>query len=485
MERGDLQSAQADFVAATPLGAISIARIPPCEEFPVPMTYIPNTPAEQRAMLRALGAETIEDLLGAIPADVRLQGALDLPPALSEPALRRHEIALAGKNLNLDEAICFLGAGSYDRVVPSVVAHLAKRSEFLTAYTPYQPEVSQGMLQATYEFQTMVCQITGMAIANASLYDGSTATVEAALMAVGPGGRGEVLVSRAVDPQYRQTLATYAHARGFTLREIALESGATSARDLEAQLGPETKAVIIQQPNFFGIVEDMPALERLTHSTKALFVTAITEPASLGVLAPPGAYNADIVAAEGASLGNPIGYGGPALGLFATKADLMKRMPGRLVGETVDDRGQRGFVLTLQAREQQIRREKATSNICTNQALLAVFATVYLAALGKQGFKELGVQCVQRAHYAFDQVTAIAGVQPLFDKPFFDEFAVMLPKPVRKVNRALAKQGIIGGFAIARAYPELGANAALFCVTEARTRDDIDQLVSALKEVLR
>jgi glycine dehydrogenase subunit 1 len=448
------------------------------------MTYIPNTAEEQHAMLRDLGAETIEDLLGAIPADVRLHRALDLPPALSEPAVRRHEMALSGKNLNLDQAICFLGAGSYDRVVPSVVAHLAKRSEFLTSYTPYQPEVSQGMLQATYEFQTMICQITGMDIANASLYDGSTAVAEAALMAVGSSGRGEVLISRGVDPQYRQTLLTYATARGFTLREIALERGATSAHDLEAQLGPATRAVIVQQPNFFGIVEDMPALERLTHTTKALFVAAITEPASLGVLAPPGAYNADIVAAEGTSLGNPIGYGGPALGLFATKADLMRRMPGRLVGETVDDRDQRGFVLTLQAREQQIRREKATSNICTNQALLAVFATVYLASLGKQGFKELGVQCVQRAHYAFDQLTTIPGVKPIFDRPFFDEFAVTLPRPVRKVNRALAKQGIIGGFDLSRNYPELGKNAALFCVTEARTRDDIDRLASALKEVL-
>ncbi len=448
------------------------------------MNYVPNTVDELRDMLRALGAETMEDLLGAIPAEVRLQRSLDLPPALSEPALKRHLGALAAKNLNLDTAVSFLGAGSYDRVVPSVVAHLAKRSEFLTSYTPYQPEVSQGMLQATYEFQTMVCQITGMPVANASLYDGATAVVEAALMAVGPGGRGEVLISRGVDPQYRATLATYAHTRGFTMREIALDNGATSTRDLEKQITPETKAVIVQQPNFFGVVEDMRACEAITHTTKALFVAAVSEPASLAVLAPPGEYNADIVAAEGASLGNPIGYGGPALGLFATKADLLKRMPGRLVGETVDDRGQRGFVLTLQAREQQIRREKATSNICTNQALLAVFATVYLAALGRAGFREMGVQCVQRAHYAYDQVRAIPGVTPIFDRPFFDEFAVTLPRPVAEVNRALAKQGIIGGYDLGRDYPELGANAALFCVTEARTRDDIDQLTSVLKEAV-
>jgi glycine dehydrogenase subunit 1 len=448
------------------------------------MTYVPNTAEEQHAMLRTLGAESFEDLLTAIPEAVRLRRPLDLPPALSEPALRRHAMQLAAKNLNLDNAICFLGAGSYDRVVPSVVAHLAKRSEFLTSYTPYQPEVSQGMLQATFEFQTMVCQITGMDIANASLYDGATSVVEAALLAVGPSGRGEVLISRGVDPQYRQSLATYAHARGFTLREIALEGGATSTKDLAAQLTDDTRAVIVQQPNFFGVVEDMPAFERLTHKTKALFVAAVTEPASLGVLAPPGDYGADIAAAEGNSLGNPIGYGGPSLGLFASKTDLMKRLPGRLVGETVDDRGQRGFVLTLQAREQQIRRERATSNICTNQALLAVFATVYLAALGKQGFREMGEQCLYRAHYAFDQITAIKGVKPLFKRPFFDEFAVKLPRPIAEINQALAREGIIGGLDLHGDYPELG-HAALFCVTEARTRDDIDHLVSALKEALR
>ncbi len=448
------------------------------------MTYVPNTAAEQREMLAAIGAESIEDLLAAIPANVRFQGLLDLPPAMSEPAIRRHEGALAAKNVNLDSAICFLGAGSYDRIVPGMVEHLAKRSEFLTAYTPYQPEVSQGMLQATYEFQTMICQITGMEIANASLYDGATAVAEAALMAIGPSGRGEVLISRGVDPHYRQTLATYAWTRGFTMHEIALEDGATSLTDLEAQIGPETRAVFVQQPNFFGAVEKMRAFADVTHQHKALFVSVITEPASLGVLAEPGSYGADIVAAEGMSLGNPIGYGGPALGLFAARADLVKRMPGRLVGETVDDRGQRGFVLTLQTREQQIRRERATSNICTNQALLAVFATVYLAALGKQGFRDVGEQCVQRSHYAFDQITRLNGVNPLFTRPFFDEFAVTLPKPVREVNAALLQNGFIGGFALGRDYPELGDRAMLVCVTEARAREDIDQFVAALKEAI-
>lgn len=447
-------------------------------------SYVPNTAEQQQAMLSAIGVATIDDLLTAIPDTVRLKRLLDLPPALTEPALRRHLVSLAEKNADIDHQLSFLGAGNYDRVIPSVVAHLAKRSEFYTSYTPYQPEVSQGMLQATFEFQTMVCQITGMDVANASMYDGSTATVEAAMLAIGPSGRGEVLVSRAVDPQYRQTLATYAHARGFTLREIGLENGVTSVTALQSAISDDTAAVIIQQPNFFGNVEDTTALENVIHRNKALFVAVVTEPASLGIMAPPADYNADIVAAEGMSLGSPMGFDGPALGLFATKANLLKRMPGRLVGETIDDRGQQGFVLTLQTREQHIRREKATSNICTNQALLAVFATVYLASLGKQGFREIGVQCLQRAHYAFDQITAIPGITPAFSGHFFDEFAIKTPKPVREINRVLRRQGIIGGYDLQRSYPEL-ENTMLVCVTEARTRDDIDQLIAGLKEAVK
>jgi glycine dehydrogenase subunit 1 len=445
------------------------------------MSYVPNTADEQREMLRSVGVKTIEDLLAPIPKDVRLKRPLDLPPALPEPNVKRVVSALANQNADLDSYVSFLGAGSYDRVVPSVVAHLAKRSEFLTSYTPYQPEISQGMLQATYEFQTLVCQLTGLDVANASLYDGSTAVVEAALLAIGSGD-GEILVSRGLDPQYRATLQTYAWARGFTLREIALEDGATSLAALDAALTPQTKAVIIQHPNFFGSLEDVKAIEKLVRATNALYVVAITEPASLGVLAPPATYGADIVAAEGQSLGNPIGYGGPAVGLFATKGDLVRRLPGRLVGKTVDDRGQTGYVLTLQTREQHIRRERATSNICTNQALLALFATVYLSALGKSGFQELGEQCLRRAHYAQERICAIPGFAPLFKRPFFDEFAVTSPLPVGDLNAALRERGIIGGYDLSADYPELG-NAALFCVTEARTRDDIESLATALEEI--
>lgn len=446
------------------------------------MTYVPNTAAEQQAMLRAVGAETIEDLLRDMPEQVRLKRPLNLPKALPEYDARRIVTGLAEENADLDHYISFLGAGSYDRVVPSVVPHLAKRAEFLTSYTPYQPEISQGTLQATYEFQTMVCQLTGMDVANASLYDGSTAVVEAALLAVGPSGTGEVLVSRALDPQYRETLRTYAWSRGFTIKEVGLEDGATSVKALEEALTPATKAVIVQHPNFFGSLEDVRAIERAVRTTKAVFIVAITEPASLGVLAPPGEYNADIVAAEGQSLGNPIGFGGPALGLFASKNDFLRRLPGRLVGKTVDDRGQTGYVLTLQTREQHIRRERATSNICTNQALLATFATVYLAALGKNGFRELGEQCLRRAHYAQERICAIAGFAPLFSRPFFDEFAVKSPISVDELNAALRERGIVGGYDLSVEYPELG-QAVLFCVTEARSRDDIDTLVSALEDI--
>ena len=446
------------------------------------MSYVPNTAREQAEMLHAVGAATMEDLLTPVPEQVRLKRPLDLPAALPEPDIKRLMTAMAERNSDLDHYPSFLGAGSYDRIIPSVVPHLMKRSEFYTSYTPYQPEISQGMLQAIYEYQTMVCQLTGMDVSNASLYDGSTAVVEAALLAVGPNGTGEVLVSRALDPQYRATLRTYAWARGFTVREIELEDGATSVAQLEAALTPDTKAVIIQHPNFFGSLEDVRAIERAVRKTSAVYVVAVTEPASLGVLTAPGDYGADIVVGEGQSLGSPIGYGGPALGIFAAKSAQVRKLPGRIAGKTVDDRGQTGYVLTLQTREQHIRRERATSNICTNQALLALGATIYLAALGKAGFCELGEQCLRKAHYAQQRVAAIKGFMPLFKRPFFDEFAVASPLPAEQLNAALRTRGILGGYDLRRDYPELG-DAVLFAVTEARTRNDIDALVAALEDI--
>lgn len=448
------------------------------------MSYIPNTAEDQEAMLARLGLPSLEALLTPVPENVRLRRPLDLPAAMSEPDLKRLLTSMAAKNKNLDTTISFLGAGTYDHEIPSVVPHLQHRSEFVTSYTPYQPEVSQGMLQAIYEFQTMICQITGLDIANASLYDGATAVVEAVLLAIGPGGRGEVVISQGVDPQYRQVLHTYAHGRGFSVKEVPVRDGVTSLEDLNEAVTPTTAAVVIQQPNFFGCIEDMTAIEPIAHKGKAVFISNITEPASLSLLAPPGEYNADIAVGEIMSFGNTMSYGGPALGFIASKQKYMRLLPGRLVGQTVEEGGskQTGYVLTLQTREQHIRRERATSNICTNQSLLAVGATIYMAVLGKQGFRELGDLCLQKAHYAFRSITAVPGYKAAFSAPFFDEFVIQLPVSAPQLTERLLQHDIIGGYDLSLVYPEM-KNCMLFCVTETRTKDDIDQLVSVLKEV--
>src|SRR5436190_4378424 len=448
------------------------------------MSYIPNTPEDQQTMLDKLGFSSLEALLTPVPENVRLRRPLDLPPALAEPDLKRLLNGMAAKNKNLDSTISFLGAGTYDHAIPSVVPHLQRRSEFVTAYTPYQPEVSQGMLQAIYEFQTMVCQITALDIANASLYDGSTAMVEAVFMALGPGGRGEVVISTGVDPQYRQVLHTYAFSRGFTIKEVPTRDGVTAPEDLNAAVSPTTAAIVIQQPNFFGCVEDVRAIEPIAHKGKGHFVTVITEPASLGVLAPPGEYGADIAVGELMNLGNSMSYGAPALGFMAAKQKYMRLLPGRLVGQTIEEGGnkQTGYVLTLQTREQHIRRERATSNICTNQSLLAVGTTIYLAALGKQGFAELGNLCLQKAHYAHRQITAIPGFEAAFSASFFDEFVIKTPVSAAKMEQHFKQAGIIGGYPLEKSYPGLDYHI-LFCVTEVHTKQDIDHLVSILREV--
>ena len=448
------------------------------------MSYIPNTPEDQRAMLETLGLPSWGALLAPVPENVRLRRPLNLPPAFPEPDLKRLLSRIAAKNKNLDTVISFLGAGTYDHAIPSVVSHLQRRSEFVTSYTPYQPEVSQDMLQAIYEFQTMVCQITGLDIANASLYDGSTAMVEAVLLAVGPGGRGEVVISEGVDPQYRTVLHTYAHARGFNVKEVPTHNGVTSIEALNEAVTPTTAAVVIQQPNFFGCIEDVRAIEPIAHKGKAVFVATITEPASLGILTPPGEYGADIAVGELMSFGNPMSYGGPALGFMASRSKYMRLLPGRLVGQTVEEGAEKqtGYVLTLQTREQHIRRERATSNICTNQSLLAVGATIFLAALGKQGFRELGELCLHKAHYAFRQITALPGYSARFSNPFFDEFVITAPVSARQLQQHFEQAGIIGGYPLSERYAGM-ENEMLFCVTETRTKEDIDQLVEVLSEV--
>jgi len=448
------------------------------------MHYVPNTSEEQRAMLERLGFSNMEDLLTTVPEHVRLDRQLDLPQALAEPDLKRLLTRMAAKNKDIDTTISFLGAGTYDHAIPSVVPHLQRRSEFVTSYTPYQAEVSQGMLQAIYEFQTMVCQITGLDIANASLYDGSTALVEAVLIALGPGGHGEVVISEGVDPQYRRVLHTYAFARGFQIKEVPTQNGVTPIEALDEAVNATTAAVIVQQPNFFGCVEDVRAIERVAHKGKALFVTTITEPASLGILAPPSEYGADIAVGELMSFGNTMSYGAPALGFMAAKQKFMRLLPGRLVGQTIEegDKKQTGYVLTLQTREQHIRRERATSNICTNQSLLAVGATIYMAALGKQGFRELGELCLQKAHYAMRQITALPGFEAAFTSPFYDEFVVKTPASATKLQQHFERAGIIGGYPLGENYAGM-ENYMLFCVTETRTKEDIDALVAVLQEV--
>src|SRR5438309_10370965 len=421
------------------------------------MSYIPNTPEDQEMMLARLDLPSLEALLAPVPENVRLPRPLDLPPALSEPDLKRLLASMTAKNKNLYTTISFLVAGTYDHSVPSVVPHLQRRSEFVTSYTPYQPEVSQGMLQAIYEFQTTYCQINDQEIANASLYDGATAVIEAVLLSVGPGGRGEVVISQGVDPQYRHVLHTYAHTRGFQVKEVPLRNGLTSIEDLNEAVSTTTSAVVIQQPNFFGSIEDMSAIEPIAHKGKANFIVAITEPASLGILASPGEYGADIAVGELMSFGNTMSFGGPALGFMASKQKYMRLLPGRLVGQTIEEGGERqtGYVLTLQTREQHIRRERATSNICTNQSLLAVGATIYMAALGKQGFRELGELCLQKAHYAFRQITALPGYSARFRSPFFDDFALKVPVSTHKLQQHFEQVGILGGYDLSLDYPNM------------------------------
>jgi len=447
-----------------------------------PHKYIPATEAERQEMLRAIGVDSVEALFADIPAAVRLRRPLDLPPALSDPEATAHLRALAGRNLHCDAAACFLGAGAYDHYVPSVVWALAGRGEFLTAYTPYQAELMQGELQAGYEYQSMLCELTGMDVANASMYDGASATAEAAVMARDLTKRGEVVVSTSVHPEYRQVLHTYTRPLGIAVTEVPHRGGVADLDRLAEAVSDRTAALVIQHPNFFGCLEDGRALAELAHRRGALLVCAIAEPLSLGILKPPGAWGADIVAGEGQPLGNHLNFGGPYLGMMATRQEFVRRVPGRLVGATVDAEGRRGFVLTLQTREQHIRREKATSNICTNEALLALAAAVYMAALGRQGLRRVAELNLYKAAYAREAIAALPGYRMAFDAPTFHEFVVRTPVPPAEVNRRLRRDRILGGLPLAGRYPDL-QDGWLLCVTEQRTREEIDRLVALLEAI--
>ncbi|MFA5537409.1 MAG: aminomethyl-transferring glycine dehydrogenase subunit GcvPA [Bacillota bacterium] len=444
------------------------------------MNYVPHTAKDRQEMLESMGKSSIEDLFHDIPSELRVKGELPIEGGFSEIELRRLLGGLAKKNQSLDEFVSFLGAGVYEHYVPAFVDQLLLRSEFYTAYTPYQPEISQGTLQNIYEFQSAICELTGMDVANASMYDGASALAEAAIMACEQTRRKEFVISDAIHPEYRDTVKTYTSTLNFTGIPVGYLSGVTDLEAVKTAVTDKTAALVVQYPNFFGNVEDLQALAEVAHEKGALLVVAVADPVSLGVLEAPGNLGADIVVGEGQSFGNPMSFGGPHVGFFASKEKYVRRMPGRIVGATVDTKGQRAFVLTLQAREQHIRREKATSNICSNQALNALAVNMALSALGKSGLQEMSGQCLQKAHYAYNKLIAIPGVEAVFpDQPFFKEFVVKLPKDPEEVNKTLLQDKLIGGLPLKRFYPELD-NAVLICVTELRTKEEIDLLADRL-----
>lgn len=444
--------------------------------------YIPNTREQQEEMLSRIGVKSMEELFADIPGELRLQRKLQVPEALPEMGVLDHMKKLAAENKNMEEYTCFLGAGAYDHYIPSVVDHITSRQEFYTAYTPYQPEISQGTLQAIFEYQTLICHLTGMEVANASMYDGATALAEAASMGCQATRRKEVLVAKTVHPESREVLSTYARFNGIQVAEYGYKEGKVDVEELENKITANTAAVILQSPNFFGIVENIKEIAEIVHKQKALLIVSC-DPISLALLKSPGELGSDIVVGEGQSLGNPVSFGGPYLGFFAATKELLRRMPGRIVGETTDKNGKRGFVLTIQTREQHIRREKATSNICSNQALNALTATIYLTTLGKQGLQEVASLCLQKAHYAYEQLLKTGVFTPAFDAPFFKEFAVRYSGDLANLNHRLLDEKILGGYRLGREYPEL-QDGWLVAVTEKRTKEQIDSLANKAKQII-
>jgi glycine dehydrogenase subunit 1 len=449
------------------------------------MPYLLNTPQDQQAMLAAIGVGSIDELFAMIPPELRLSRELAIPPAMTELEMTAHMEALARANVAAGDKVCFLGAGSYDHFVPAVVDAVAGRAEFYTSYTPYQAEASQGNLQASFEYQTLISRLTGMDVANASLYDGATAATEAVLMSMSATGRGgHVVTAASVHPEYRQTLATYLRHLDVELTTLGTPEGAIPPQDLQAAVRDDTACVLVQHPNFFGCFEDVEELAQIAHDKGAMFIVAV-DPISLGLLRRPGDYDADIVVAEGHSLGIPLSFGGPYLGIMACRELLVRRMPGRIAGQTVDRRGKRCWVLTLQTREQHIRRDKATSNICTNQGLLALRATVYLALAGPQGLREVAELCLRKAHYAAGQLTASGRLELAYERPAFKEFVVRDREGrVEQVLADAEAHGFFAGVPLGKWYPEM-ADCLLVAVTEKRTRAEIDGLATSLGKIQR
>ncbi len=442
------------------------------------MRYLPHAESDLAEMLRTVGLGRLEDLADVLPEHLRMKKPLDLPLPLSEMELVQYLRSLSEAGRGIKPWVSFLGAGSYDHFIPSVVDHVLRRSEFYTAYTPYQPEVSQGTLQSIFEFQTLICQLTGMDLANASVYEGASAVAEGVLMAQRLKGRTKCVLARTLHPEYRAVTQTYTDPLDLELITLPYSSeGSLDLGALEKALDKEVSSVVIQQPNFFGCLEDVAKIAQLTHAYDALLIVAVAEPLSLALLQPPGFLGADIVVGEGQSFGNPINFGGPYVGFFASKENFLRSMPGRLVGETVDLEGRRGFILAVATREQHIRREKATSNICTNQALCALAVLVYLTIMGKEGLRELAEINLSKCEYAKRKLSE---TNPLrFSGPTFNEFVLTLKGDSEPALQTLFQQGIIGGLPLKRFYPEL-KNEILISVTEKHSREDIDRLAQIL-----
>jgi len=434
----------------------------------LPSPYIPNTDDDRRLMLERIGVASAAELFDDIPAQCRDPG-LTLPPPLSELEVQRELSEMAARNRPAGQMPCFLGAGAYRHFTPAVVDHVIRRGEFATAYTPYQPEISQGTLQAIFEFQSLVCELTGMDVANAGMYDGASALAEACLMAVRISGRRRLALLSTLNPAYERVVRTY--AAGHELAVDVIEP-------VDVALTAEHACFVVQQPNFFGYFEDAAALGERARQTGALYIV-VPDPVSLGMFRPPGEYGADIVVAEGQALGVPLSFGGPYVGLFACRGEHLRQMPGRLVGRTQDIEGRTGYVLTLQTREQHIRRERATSNICTNEQLVALAVTVYLCAMGKQGLRQVAELCYHKSHYAAARIAASPGYSLPLMGTFFQEFVVRCPRPPREINEALLDRGIVGGLDVS----DRVESGLLLCVTEMNSRDEIEKLVAALKEI--
>lgn len=445
--------------------------------------YIPITDEDKEKMLIEIGVESVDELFSDIPNELKLNRDLNLETSKSEIEVLKKIKSIAKENNSIDNLTCFLGAGAYDHYIPSVIKHITSRSEFYTAYTPYQGEISQGTLQTIFEFQSMISELTGMDIANASMYDGATASVEACVMALN-SGKNKILVAKSINPEIMEVIKTYMKFKDIEVIEIDYDrkTGRVDVDSLKANIDKESACMLVQSPNFFGIIEEMEEIESITHQNKAMLIMNVN-PISLGVLKSPGELGADIAVGEAQPLGNSLNFGGPFIGFMSTKSKNIRKLPGRIVGETIDSRGQRAYVLTLQAREQHIRREKATSNICSNQALNALSATIYMATMGYKGLKEVANQCIQKSHYAYNELTKAGEYEKVFTGEFFNEFTVKSKyHNVDIINENLLKENIIGGFNLENKFKELN-NCSLYCVTEKRSKDEIDNLVNVISSM--